>query len=516
MKIQTLRRDPVENRLSVTAAAAQQQHHILARECPGDIARQSRNLNEAVHPLARVREYQRAVNAVKLDRMFAKPFLGDFEQGHQDGITTLSTSRRALLPLVSGCVDGSIKLWDIATRTCLFTLPTAHTRIVTGSVFDVGGRNFYTCSDDGFVHRWSIHADNRSVDSDAKDDAEDGRKPAAIPTRGEKRHRSLRTLGSEDMPEAAVASHGPLGTWRTNGSFKSLDHHWQDNLFVTASDECVQVWAPDRTLPVQTHRDLWSNTHDTVNVVRYNPAERNLLAHCSSDRGIGLHDTRTASALSKVVMKMRSNDLQWNPMEPMNFLAANEDGNAYTFDIRKLEVPTRIFKGHVNAVLSCSWSPTGTEFVTGSYDRTIRIFNLKDKVGKARDVYHTKRMQRVHNVVYTQDAKYILSGSDDTNIRLWKAIASEQSGQRTSREEAAKSYRAALIKKYQHVPEVARIRNSRKIPKIITKITAQNTLQKESSQKKQSNRIKYNSKKPGAPQHQFHNEKKQAVARKIE
>ena len=35
-------------------------------------------------------------------------------------------------------------------------------------------------------------------------------------------------------------------------------------------------------------------------------------------------------------------------------------------------------------------SPTGKEFVSGSYDKTIRIFEMND--GKSRDVYHGKRM----------------------------------------------------------------------------------------------------------------------------
>lgn len=37
-------------------------------------------------------------------------------------------------------------------------------------------------------------------------------------------------------------------------------------------------------------------------------------------------------------------------------------------------------------------------------------------------------MDRVFSVRYSCDASYVLSGSDDTNIRLWKAKASEQLG----------------------------------------------------------------------------------------
>ena len=46
--------------------------------------------------------------------------------------------------------------------------------------------------------------------------------------------------------------------------------------------------------------------------------------------------------------------------------------------------------------------------------------------GRSREVYHTKRMHRVQCVTWTLDNKYILSGSDEMNIRLWKANASEK------------------------------------------------------------------------------------------
>lgn len=42
--------------------------------------------------------------------------------------------------------------------------------------------------------------------------------------------------------------------------------------------------------------------------------------------------------------------------------------------------------------MDLDYSPTGREFVTGGYDKTIRIFNVND--GKSREVYHTKRMQK--------------------------------------------------------------------------------------------------------------------------
>ena len=98
----------------------------------------------------------------------------------------------------------------------------------------------------------------------------------------------------------------------------------------------------------------------------------------------------------------------------------------YTFDARRLKTPVNVHKDHVSAVIDVDYSPTGKEFVSGSYDKSIRIFEVNK--GHSREVYHTRRMQRLTNIAWSLDNKYILSGSDEMNIRIWKARASEKLG----------------------------------------------------------------------------------------
>lgn len=73
--------------------------------------------------------------------------------------------------------------------------------------------------------------------------------------------------------------------------------------------------------------------------------------------------------------------------------------------------------------MDVDYSPTGKEFVSGSYDRTLRIFESNQT--HSREVYHTKRMQRIFSVKFSGDGRFIFCGSDDTNIRIWKAQASQ-------------------------------------------------------------------------------------------
>ena len=72
-------------------------------------------------------------------------------------------------------------------------------------------------------------------------------------------------------------------------------------------------------------------------------------------------------------------------MEAFNFTVANEDHNLYTFDMRRMDTALNVHKDHVSAVLSVDYSPTGREFVSGSYDKTVRIFEYNK--GHSREVY---------------------------------------------------------------------------------------------------------------------------------
>lgn len=80
-----------------------------------------------------------------------------------------------------------------------------------------------------------------------------------------------------------------------------------------------------------------------------------------------------------------------------------------------------IHKDHISAVLDIDFAPTGREFVSASFDKTIRIFPINN--GRSREIYHTKRMQQVNSIIYSMDSRLIISGSEDTNIRIWKSRA---------------------------------------------------------------------------------------------
>lgn len=66
-----------------------------------------RNYDPTLHPFEVPREYTRALNATKLDRVFAKPFVASLD-GHRDGINCIARHARNLSTVMSGACDGQV------------------------------------------------------------------------------------------------------------------------------------------------------------------------------------------------------------------------------------------------------------------------------------------------------------------------------------------------------------------------------------------------------------------------
>ena len=416
------------------------------RNC--DSRRVHRNLDPRQTPMATEIEYQRALTAVKLERMFAKPFIASL-QHHVDSISSLTMDSNHLSVVLSGSCDGGINVWNIARRKLVRSIPNAHRHFVCGLTSTPDSTCFLSCSTDKTVRLWNgalFRSNACTIESDNMESLETDSVSvsASIP------------FGKEHsvMPSCEYTGIGP---------FSSIDHSAIDSQFVTTGSQ-LELWDITRSQPIRSFQ--WGP--EPVLSAKYNRIEPHLVAFTSADRGISVYDIRTSSAMNKVVMEMKSGCLSWNPVEPASLLCGNHDWNVYLFDIRNFSKAQAAFTSHTASVTDVDFSPTGKEFVSCSYDRTLRLWNLGDMNShQSRDMYHTKRMHKCWSVRWSLDNQYIVSGSEDACIRLWKADSSALIRPVGPTEKRKLNYRREIKRRYLHFPEIRRIDRQRQIPKYI-------------------------------------------------
>jgi WD repeat and SOF domain-containing protein 1 len=391
------------------------------RETKHDLTKVQRSLNPNLHPFQKAREYQRAVIAAKMDKMFAQPFVAAMPN-HSDGISCFAKSFKSLQNFISGSWDGEVKLWDLSQKKELLTI-NAHDRFIKGVCFTNTGKQFLT-TDATTINLFNYHQTLETA---------------------------TLTRSTRDIQ--------PLSKFLSKYQITAIDHRFDQSHFVT-SGEMVQIWNTERNSPMQQFD--WGS--DTVMTARFNPVETNLIACTSMDRGVFIYDIRGKTCLQKTVLMNKSACLAWNPMEPVNLTVGNEDGNAYTLDMRKFDEVKMIHKDHINAILSIDYAPTGKEFVTGSFDKCIRIWD--NGRGKSKHCYHTKRMQKIGAVAWTMDNQYVLSGSEDANIRIWKSDPSRKVGVVGDRERRKIDLRAGLQEKFKHNRQIKDLKKAH-MPKYI-------------------------------------------------
>ena len=105
----------------------------------GDITRHFRNADPDLHPFERAREYQRALKAVKMEKIFAKPFVKALE-GHTDSVKCMAMARRAGAPLLPGLtarLERASEVWELQRRVA----PVEHAAAMLGPLRE-GPRRF--------------------------------------------------------------------------------------------------------------------------------------------------------------------------------------------------------------------------------------------------------------------------------------------------------------------------------------------------------------------------------------
>ena len=280
-----------------------------------------RNLAPHLHPFAKPREYTRALTAVKMDRMFAKPYV-DSLGGHQDGVYCLARDPRRVQVKAGGGGDGEVIVHSISLRRPLLKIPDAHKGMVGGMAWTSeardGRRGLLSCGKlDGTIKLWRSEAFTPGMrDKEAFEGNEFG-----LGRTDEGYLDEAGAIGENGDAEAELEAEGgglamdfkkrdalgknlePAMTYTAKQVINSIDHHRTDASFATASTT-VQIWDESRSAPSSTL--AFGSSMETVTAVRYNQSETSVLASVGSDRTMCLYDTRTGKAERRIIMQVRT------------------------------------------------------------------------------------------------------------------------------------------------------------------------------------------------------------------
>ncbi|CAL5995709.1 SOF1_protein [Hexamita inflata] len=388
-------------------------------------------------PFAIETEFVKARQAAKMSRLFAKPFVSSMGE-HIDSVLQVETSTLSSTLAFSASADGCVKLFDLRSAQVLNSIQ-AHRGMVTGlqSCADL----LITCGTDNFLSYYNLV--NQKL----------------VLSHQQKLQNSPKGLGFSSTQQFALAT--------------------------TAQTDIYDVQRYDPIISYNGEQQY----------VAFSKTEPNLVGAVNEIR-FTLFDTRMQTSALDFSTKSRLNSLVFNPFQPHQVFLATDDTYAYSFDLRNTAKALDRYGGFPYPIISIDCSPDGRQLALGSNEGTIQLYNvqtisregdvylstLNKRVNqtieearaapyrfsvKSTDCYHNARMGQLNALKFSTDGYYIISGSDEGNVRCWKSKANQQEKSVSSRQAQAESLNSKLVNKFQNVSELHQILNSRKLPQKI-------------------------------------------------
>ncbi|EPH46430.1 AAA family ATPase [Streptomyces aurantiacus] len=281
-------------------------------------------------------------------------------RGHEGSVVSVDWSPSGT-HLVTGGVDGTVNVWDVAEGR---VSATTHTGQVGGAVFSPDGTRIAVADHSGHAFLWHPPAVTALAFLDGHREAvtslawsPDGTRLATTSRDG-----TSRVWDASDGRELMTLI---TGRYWLGGAAWSPDSRY---LATSLTDKAFRVWDVEQGTAVAT---LEGHT-DYVWRMAWSPDGRRV-ATGSRDRTVRL----------------------WDP-----------------FDGTELRTMT----GHTDRVQGIGWSPDGTRLATASWDRTVRLWDPAEGRELAVVGVHD---DQVNDLVWSPDGSRLATVSRDRTLRIW-------------------------------------------------------------------------------------------------
>jgi WD40 repeat protein len=273
--------------------------------------------------------------------------------------------------LASGNSDGRIRFWDTRTGELKSTL-IAHARDVTAVTFSPDGQRLagaVSLEDSSTIQFWNVATGERL-------------KSFVGPTSG----------GHTDRITALAFS-------KDGGMFAS-----------SSDDETIRFWHPTTETPLRT---ITGHNRERIFHVMY--ASHGRILACLREENIQLWEPHTGRRIKTVDFKERIFSTAYSP-DNVTFACETAGGNVWLLDANTGESNETPLIGHTEGISSLDFNRDGSILASGSYDRTIRLWNVD--TGDLRKTLegHTDGVQ---HVAFSPTGLILASASDDGTIQLW-------------------------------------------------------------------------------------------------
>ncbi|KAJ6583538.1 WD40-repeat-containing domain protein [Mycena vulgaris] len=307
--------------------------------------------------------------------------------GHDDKVRSVAFSQDGL-HAISGSRDQTVRIWDMATRKQLKQLD-GHEAMVWSVAFSPDGLHAISGSGDKTVRIWDVATGTQ-----------------------------LKQLNGHDDMVLSVGF-SPDGLYAISGS----------------DDKTVRIW------DVATGKQLKEmDGHDGgVNSAAFAPDGLFAISG-SDDRSVRIWDVSNGKQLKQLEgHKERVWSVAFSP-DGLFAISGSEDQTVRIWDVSNGNQLKQL-DGHKGYVRSVAFSPDGLRAISGSNDKTVRLWDVStgkqlkqlDGHNSDIDVSTGKQLQQldgheelVCSAAFSPDGLHAISGSNDKTVRIWDVATGKQ------------------------------------------------------------------------------------------